>query len=133
MPTACHDDHEVTHTVWLRGRRYAHPGFGVQFTRQVMNPPTRMVEGPGGRAPLLRGTGSGVPYPYGRGYAGVGRPLPAAMAGGVVDRAGRFRQAPERASRLPKLGALKVDPVTGRLAKGQAEPPEDGAAPGPRR
>jgi hypothetical protein len=86
------DDHVVTLTVWRRASRYAHEGFGRQFLRQVMTPPTYVAEGPSGAPLLLRRTGSGVYYPFWRGYDGVGRPLPAATAGGVAYMAGRFRR-----------------------------------------
>ena len=131
------DDHVVARAVWRRAERYAHPGLQLQFLRQVMSPPTYESEGPDGRALLLRRTGSGWYYPFWHGFDGVGRKPPAATGSGVAFMAGRLRRQLEDAGRLPRIGALKVDPTTGRLVPGQAVPgddaPEAEAAPAPGR
>jgi len=83
-----------------------------QFVYQVFSPPTRTLDGV-----LYRKTGSGVYYPFWRGFDGIEyRGLDNTPAG-VAYKAGKYRKELEDKGLLVKLNARKVDPVTGTLVK----------------
>lgn len=104
---------DVQAMIEKRAKRYRDKLHQKQFALQVNNPPTRMIRGE-----LYRKTGSSVYYPFWHGFDGIGGKIGNGSQYDVAYAAGKYRKELEEKGLLPKLGARKIDAVTGMAIKG---------------